>query len=155
MITIRKAVRGDARAIWDIRRAAIRQGSRGHYPPETVETWAGGDYLESYPDKVSDSHYVATCDGIIVGAGAIELQSGEITAMCVHPEHMGRGIGARIMRHLEVLAKEAGLESVSLDASLNAAPFYRACGFRGEATSTYKSPRGYSLDCIPMRKRLA
>ncbi|MGA2069083.1 MAG: hypothetical protein ABSG86_29280, partial [Thermoguttaceae bacterium] len=37
---------------------------------------------------------------------------------------------------------------------LNAAEFYRSCGFVGEAIGLYQSPRGITLDCIPMTKVL-
>ncbi|MFT4929561.1 MAG: hypothetical protein ACI8WB_005695 [Phenylobacterium sp.] len=49
---------------------------------------------------------------------------------------------------------EMGLTQVKLDATLNAAEFYRSCGFVGDKVSTYNSPRGFEMACIPMLKRL-
>lgn len=57
-----------------------------------------------------------------------------------------------MMQHLETLARSAGLAEIRLDASLNAAPFYRSLGFSGDEVSLYHSPRGFSLACIPMVK---
>ena len=51
-------------------------------------------------------------------------------------------------------AREAGLAEVMLHATLNAAPFYRTCGFVGETVCVYTSPRGIRLDCVPMRKEI-
>jgi hypothetical protein len=37
---------------------------------------------------------------------------------------------------------------------LNAASFYRACGYVGEQPAIYHSPSGLELACIPMTKRI-
>ncbi|WP_267967277.1 GNAT family N-acetyltransferase [Pseudomonas sp. AA27] len=67
----------------------------------------------------------------------------------------GRGIARRMLEHLEGIARAEGLETVHLDATLNAAAFYRNCGYVGDALSTYQSPFGLELSCIPMRKAMA
>lgn len=65
------------------------------------------------------------------------------------------GVARRMMTHLEQIAREAGLPEMKLNSTLNAAAFYRRCGFDGDAVSTYHSPRGFQLDCIPMTKNLS
>jgi GNAT superfamily N-acetyltransferase len=67
---------------------------------------------------------------------------------------MKRGIGAAMMRHLETLARSHGLQELTLDSTLTAAPFYRALGFEGDEIAPYRSPRGLTMDCVPMTKRL-
>ena len=84
----------------------------------------------------------------------IDLKSGKVDAMFVHPSRIGTGVGRRILFYLEELAHEAGLAHVSLESTLNAASFYRACGYVGQTAAKYESPRGISLDCIPMKKSL-
>ena len=37
---------------------------------------------------------------------------------------------------------------------LNAADFYRRCGYVGDEQAIYHSPSGLQLACIPMRKHL-
>ena len=64
------------------------------------------------------------------------------------------GVGRRILSYLEELALEAGLAQMSVESTLNAAPFYRVSGFVGEMVGKYESPRGISLDCIQMEKSL-
>jgi hypothetical protein len=63
---------------------------------------------------------------------------------------MRTGIGRQVLQDLEKLALQAVLTELSLDA----APFYRACGFVGNSVAKYESPRGIDLDCIPMTKKL-
>jgi GNAT superfamily N-acetyltransferase len=154
MITIRKAKRDDAHSIWDIRNAAIMDQCKGHYPPEALETWTGGEMTERFMDAVEQSFHVAVLDGRIVGTGKIGLESGKVDAIFVHPLHMRAGIGRLMLSHLESLALDAGLEQLSLESTLNAAAFYRACGFAGDSVAKYESPRGLSLDCVPMTKTL-
>jgi GNAT superfamily N-acetyltransferase len=89
-----------------------------------------------------------------VGTGMVNLESGKVDAIFVDPAHMGAGVGKKIMSHLESLARQHGLTELHLESTLNAAPFYRSCGFRGEQVAVYNSPRGISLACIPMDKRL-
>ncbi|MBG8559463.1 N-acetyltransferase [Pseudomonas sp. FBF18] len=60
----------------------------------------------------------------------------------------------QMLAFLEALARNLGLAQVNLDATLNAAAFYRQCGYVGEATALYHSPRGIDLACVPMTKVL-
>ncbi len=84
----------------------------------------------------------------------VNLENGQIDAIFIHPAHMRKGIGVAMMQHLEVQARQASLATLKLDATLNAAPFYRACGFTGSQTAQYQSSRGITLVCIPMMKSL-
>jgi len=154
LISIRKADENDAQAVWDIRNDAINSQCTGHYPPELLGIWTAGEMTDQFVKTVAERFYVATLDDHVVGTGMIDLESGEVGAMFVHPSRMRTGVGRRILTYLESLALEAGLAHLSLESTLNAAPFYRACGFAGETTAKYKSPRGISLNCIPMKKSL-
>ena len=154
MIAIRKACKVDAQEIWDIRKAAISSQCKGHYSPKELEIWTNGEMTNQFMDAIEDSFYVATLDGRVVGTGMINLESGKVDAIFVHPSHMRTGIGRQVLLHLEKLALDAGLTLLSLDSTLNAAPFYREHGFVGDSVAKYESPRGISLSCIPMIKSL-
>ena len=154
VIIIRKANKVDAQEIWDIRNAAIKSQCIGHYSPAEVEIWTTGEITEQFTKALEDGFYVATLDGHVVATGMINLESGQVDAIFVHPSHMRNGIGCLVLLHLERLALAAGLTQLSLDSTLNAARFYRARGFVGNSVAKYESPRGISLDCIPMTKRL-
>ena len=110
---------------------------------------------DQFVQCVAQQFHVATVDGIVVGTGFIALTDRRLDAIFVRPDMMGRGIGKRIVAFLVDLGRSAGLTVLRLDSTLNAAPFYRRCGFVGDAIGVYRSPRGISLDCIPMTKWIA
>lgn len=154
MLAITKAHNDDAQEIWDIRNAAIRSECKDHYSREELEVWTSGGTTEQFLTVVEDHFYVAILHGHVVGTGMINLEEGKVDAIFVHPSHVRAGIGRQLLFYLEKLAVEAGLAELCLDSTLNAAPFYRKCGFIGDSVAQYKSPRGVSLDCIPMIKKL-
>ena len=91
---------------------------------------------------------------LLHGTGMIDLTTGKIDAIFVHPAYMKRGIGTGMVRYLEALARSHGLPKLRLESTLNAAPFYRSLGFEGDEIAQYRSPRGLTMDCVPMTKRL-
>jgi GNAT superfamily N-acetyltransferase len=153
-LKIRKASAADAAAAWQIRNAAILSQCKGHYPPESLAIWTDGEITEHFIQFVVEQFYVATVDDAVVATGMIDGKTGRLDAIFVRPEMMGRGIGKQMVSFLEDIGRAAGLTELALDSTLNAAEFYRRCGFVGEAIGQYQSPRGITLDCIPMTKVL-
>lgn len=153
-LTIRKATADDAPAAWSIRSEAIRHACNGFYADDLLELWTAGDMPDGFVEFVVRQFYVAMADGIVAGTGSINLEDGKLDGIFVRPDMMGNGIGKRIVAFCEELGRRAGLTSLRLEATLNAAPFYRRCGFVGDVIAVYRSPRGISLDCFPMTKRI-
>ncbi len=104
---------------------------------------------------VENTGHVAVIDNQVTASGMLDLQTGQVDAVFVDPAYMGRGIGRKMMEYLEERAREAQLPHLILDSTLNAADFYRRCGFVGERIAQYQSPRGLTLACVPMIKHLA
>ncbi|SLM64159.1 MULTISPECIES: GNAT family N-acetyltransferase [Dickeya] len=153
-VTFRKAMRTDAHAAFALRNRAIIQGCAEHYPPDSLQRWAGGPLSQSFENTVTDRFYLAEHAQRIVATGMINLDNGMIDAIFVEPDVMGQGIGRAMMQYLEGKARSAGLKELHLEASLNAAAFYHSLGFCGDEPSLHHSPRGFSLACIPMVKSL-
>ncbi|WP_144057428.1 GNAT family N-acetyltransferase [Novipirellula maiorica] len=153
-LVIRKAERRDAIPAWNIRNAAILAECTGHYSDEQLANWTGGEITEQFIDAVSQHWYVATANESVVGTGMLDCSTGQVDAIFTRPDRMGFGIGRAMLAHLERLAAESGLAQLTLDSTLNAAAFYRKCGFVGDQLSVYKSPRGISLACIVMSKQI-
>lgn len=151
-LTIRKAKADDAPAAWAIRSAAIRRACKGFYADEILERWTTGDMPDEFVEFFVRQFYVAVVDGIVVGTGSVDLENGKVDGIFVRPDMMGRGVGKRLVAFCEELGRHAGLTRLTLEATLNAAPFYRRCGFVGEVIGVYQSPRGFSMDCVPMTK---
>ncbi|MGI9278041.1 MAG: GNAT family N-acetyltransferase [Endozoicomonas sp.] len=149
---IRKAQRSDAQKAFELRTLAIRSECKAHYSDEVLTLWTEGSATEKFMDTVEQKFHVVMMEGEVAGTGMINTENGMIDAIFVDPQFMGMGVARMMMAHLEQLAKEAGLCQMKLDSTLNAAPFYRRCGFTGDKVSTYHSPRGIQLACIPMTK---
>jgi putative acetyltransferase len=71
-----------------------------------------------------------------VGLGVIVPQNAELRACYVHPNAARKGVGSALVREIERIAREHGVSQLHLDSSVNAEPFYLACGYavveRGE-----------------------
>ncbi|WBA13677.1 GNAT family N-acetyltransferase [Salinivibrio proteolyticus] len=154
MITIRKANQSDAQAIFDLRNRAILAKCSAHYTEEQLSLWTQGSVSERFIADVVDTFYVSEIDGQVIGSGKLNAQTGLVDAIFVEPDYSGRGAAKKMLQFLEQLAREQGLLLLTLESTLNAAPFYRACGFVGDEVSTYHSPKGIRLDCVPMEKPL-
>ncbi|QIR06279.1 GNAT family N-acetyltransferase [Salinivibrio costicola] len=154
MITIRKANQNDAQAIFDLRNRAILTKCSAHYTEEQLSLWTQGNVSERFITDVVDTFYVSEIDGQVIGSGKLNTQTGLVDAIFVEPDYSGRGAAKKMLQFLEQLAREQGLLLLTLESTLNAAPFYRACGFVGDEVSTYHSPKGIRLDCVPMEKPL-
>lgn len=151
---IRKACADDAAAAWEIRNAAILSQCQGHYPPELLAIWTNGAFPDEFIQFVVEQFYVAVVDDAVVGTGMINRDTGHLDAIMVRPDMMRRGIGKQMVSFLEDIGRAAGLTKLTLDSTLNAAEFYRSCGFVGEAKGMFQSLRGIALDCVPMTKVL-
>lgn len=154
MIVIRKAVKPDAQAIYELRNRAILEKCSGSYNPEQLTLWTQGGISENFIQDIVDTFYVSEIDGKVIGSGKLNTETGMIDAIFVDPDFFGKGAAKLMLSFLENLGLESGLALLKLESTMNAAPFYRSCGFIGDVVSTYHSPRGLSLDCIPMEKSL-
>jgi len=148
----RKASKEDAQEILDLRNAAISFQCSESYSECEIENWTNISLSSSFINLVADHCYVATVNSFIVATGMINLETGKLDALFVHPQYMRAGIGKHMMILLESLALQAGLKQLHLESTLNAVKFYRSLGFIGDTFSKYQTSKGLSLACLPMTK---
>lgn len=79
--------------------------------------------------------YVATLDHQIVGCGAIHYSKkssseGTLKTIFVLPEFHGQGIGQQILKHLEQVAIQLGVQRLLANASITAYDFYLRNGYQ-------------------------
>ncbi|WP_423744677.1 GNAT family N-acetyltransferase (plasmid) [Haladaptatus sp. SPP-AMP-3] len=159
MPSIRRATEADAKPILDLRCASIRAFGTERYHEEQVERWAehpfgSAPYLESIRNE-SESVAVAEGNGELAGFGRVELDSGVVSAVYVHPDYARNGVGSALLSHLESVARDAGVDSLSLHASLNAVPFYEGHGYERISTVTHEVTGGVELACVEMRRDIS
>ncbi|MBN3766126.1 GNAT family N-acetyltransferase [Burkholderia sp. Ac-20365] len=156
MIEIRRATRMDAPAAWEIRKTAILAQCVGHYPLTSLLAWTDGAPGDKWANLVAErDFYVALHEGSVAATGMLTPSTRQVDAIFVSPSHMGKGLGRHMLSFIEARATDHALDSLRLDATLNAASFYRRFGWSGEAISTYRSPGGLELACIPMTKTIS
>ncbi|WP_108946384.1 GNAT family N-acetyltransferase [Shewanella halifaxensis] len=155
MISIRKARASDVEAIYSIRSRSILAKCADFYSAQQLQTWTQGSVTNEFIADVVDNFFVSVIDNKVIGSGKLNTTTGMLDAIFVEPECFGQGAAKKMLAFLEALAIEHQLSCLKLDSTLNAASFYRSCGFSGEQVSTYHSPRGINLDCVPMYKNLS
>ena len=127
MLQIKPATPEDAQAAFDIRLLAIRSQCIGAYTREQMMSWTRGSAADGYNALMDKAFYLGWVQGEPVVTGMLDLEN---------------------------LARQLAIDTLVLDATLNAAGFYRARGYVGDEQAVYHSPSGLVLACIPMTKRL-
>jgi putative acetyltransferase len=163
-LSIRRARAGDGETIRRIHLASIRGLGGRAYPEEVVEAWAHDRDPEEYPiDEDDTAVFLAEQAGSVVGFGWITYGGdpdfraavdGKIGAVYVHPSVARQGVGTTIYQALETRAREAGLESLGLWASLPAVPFYEAQGYERVREVEYEFDDGVTGLTLEMKKGL-
>ncbi len=72
--------------------------------------------------------FVAKLDGQIVGT--VSLGGGKLHSMFVEPSHQGKGIGIKLVEHLEAHAANVRLVTLWLSSSVTARPFYEKLNYQ-------------------------
>ena len=90
---------------------------------------------------VGDVTLVEEVEGCVVAFAQLDLRIGAVERVYVSPSFARRGIAARLLARLEAIAQEQGLSRLSIDATLNAVPFYESVATLpfGYASTSYKA----------------
>lgn len=164
-LSIRRAREADAEAIRDVHLASIGGLGDVQYTDEQVAAWAHDRDPADYPIGEEDTTvFLAERSGSIVGFGYVSMEpdeafeaevDGKIAAIYVHPAMARQGIGTTIYQALETRAREVGLDSLGLWASLNAVPFYEVHGYSKVRELPYEFDDTVEGTVVEMRKPLA
>jgi N-acetylglutamate synthase-like GNAT family acetyltransferase len=153
--SLRRATAADASAMWDVRCDAIRQTCRSHYPVDLLERWASTPLPETFGQRIEDEYVVVgTLDSRIVGFASLKASEELVDAVFVSPDAGRRGLGRQLLAQLEEVAVKLGLQTLRVNASLNAAPFYAAAGYEAISEDIYTTSAGVAIECVRMRKSL-
>ncbi len=153
MLKIRRARQEDCHSIGSVHAAAVRAISTALYTPDEIQAWAVPRKPESYEESIrSKDFFVADEDGAILGFGVLNQEIAEVEAVYVSPGAVRRGIGLELLRKLEERARAQGIQQLSLNASLNAVPFYEKAGYVAQQRAKYRLLTGVEIACVPMLK---
>ena len=157
-VTVRLLAPGELRLYLDIVTRAIRGLAVSHYSAEAIAGWVPhvtDEYVDLLTMNVDgEVRLLAELDGLPAGIGALVPQTSELRACYVLPEMARRGVGRALVREIERLAREGGLNELELAGSLNAEAFYLEQGYRARERGEVKLSNGHTLACVWMEKDL-
>jgi N-acetylglutamate synthase-like GNAT family acetyltransferase len=127
-VTIRRAKAGDAAAISTLVIRTLHETNATFYTAAVIESVAANFSVEQVAARMAERFVlVATIADRVVGTASLE--QGTIRTVFVSPDRQGRRIGAALMARIVDIAREQGLDSLTVPSSINAEPFYRKLRF--------------------------
>lgn len=148
--TLRTATADDAQRMHELHLAAVRTLCRDHYTPTIMEGWLANRSPHGYLRGISSGAvFVAEMGQHVVGFS--EDAPGEIVAVFVDPAYTHRGIGSLLLEHA-ISRAAVGQQSVCLESTLNAVPFYERFGFAQVAHSAVRRNQ-VEVPVVVMRRR--
>ncbi len=152
---IRTATADDAEAVAQLHRASILRGCVADYSAAQIRAWVAVLTPDVYPRLIESTYFrVALDDDAIAGFAATTIGEELVNAVYVAPFAMGRGFGQALLADAEEALRTAGRQTARLNATLNAAEFYRWLGYVDEGVASNRLPGGVALACVAMRKPL-
>jgi putative acetyltransferase len=127
---VRSYREGDAEALAEVFHRSVREGAARRYSAAAVAAWSP----ELRPAEVWEKRLegtdtiVATEDGVLIGFMNIDAK-GYLDLAFVLPEVMGKGVADAIYAVLEGRARATGLDTLTVQASLLAEPFFARQGW--------------------------
>jgi GNAT superfamily N-acetyltransferase len=159
-LSIRSAKPEDAASIIHVHYAAVHGIGPEFYPPEVIEDWsrkpdeARYKWMRELIAQGESIVIVGEEQSSILGFGIVIPKLMELQALYVSPAASGQGVGPAILRELENRAASQGIARLQLNASLNAAVFYRRHGYETLSHSALRLSDEHEMECIRMGKDL-
>jgi putative acetyltransferase len=136
---IREGTLADREAITRTHVASIRGVEGSVYDDEELAVWKSGAAATSYPlDDPDVVFFVAEREGEIAGFAEASIVEAELDKLYVAPAYQHRGIATSLSEAIDRRLRSRGVESVSVEASMNAVPFYERVGY--ERVGTHQKP---------------
>jgi GNAT superfamily N-acetyltransferase len=128
-LNIRQATLADAPRIHELHLASVRALCAPSYDQAAIDGWLTGRSSESYLSGIAEgATFIAETSTRIVGF--CEAIPGEVRAVFVEPQSVGKGVGTALLSRALSLAAVGHSGPVRLESTLNAVTFYEHFGFR-------------------------
>lgn len=124
---IRKFKDSDTEELAQMHNETIRTINVKDYPKKQIEVWAGPKLaIRKYPkDRI---RFIALDKNKIVGFGA--FKDDDITAVYVHKDYVGKGVGKELLKKLEYTAYKKGVRKIKCVSTITAKDFYEKHGYK-------------------------
>lgn len=154
-IHIRYALPEDREDICLVQSAAVRSLHSGPYAPDIIEAWSVALTPEAAVEEMKApdmTWFVAELSGKVVGFSS--MQKHEVSALYVHPDYQGTGIGSKLLARVETEALKHGISRITLFASMNSRHFYEAHGYHVIREVLYPLNNEDCMTTLAMEKEL-
>lgn len=158
MIELRPLTVDDLSVARYIHTAAFARAAQGHYSAADIEAFDQFVRSARYADLMLGNPAVAAWLGQdMVGTaawspGEAKSPTARIFGVFVRPMFTGEGIGRRVVGHVEEEARDAGYPALEAAATLNAAGFFEAIGYRVVRGGAWALPTGREIAVTFLRK---
>lgn len=156
---LRPARPEDAAGILNTHYHAVHESARPFYTAEICACWSpplSPERIAHYRDHTLEQEFtlVAEQNKAIMGFGVVECDNAYLKAVYVHPRFAAQGVGRALLGALEAEAREQGVETLKLKASLNARDFYLSQGYTLREHGQHRLNGGLEMACVHMQKFL-
>ncbi len=158
MIELRRLSVDDLSVVRYLHAAAFALAAEGHYTAADIEAFDRFVRSPRYADLMLGNPAVAAWLGQdMVGTAAWSPGEGRsptarVFGVFVRPMFTGEGIGRRLVAHVEAEAHAGGYPAFEAAATLNAAGFFEALGYRFVRGATWALPSGPEIPVTFLRK---
>jgi GNAT superfamily N-acetyltransferase len=127
-IQVRPFLPEDASRLAEIVQRCLREINRRDYSAEIIDRMCAHFTAQRFVElSTSRRIYVAVVDQ--VAAGTVSRDGNKVYTMFVDPDLANRGIGRRLMSHIETLAMQEGHDFMETGASITGHGFYHKLGY--------------------------
>lgn len=158
-VTFRAYDGGDLAVVRGLHRESFAALAASHYTADQIAAHDAFVAADAYADDLARSNVTLAEDPakrLIATAGWIALAGEPATArirkLFVAPDLARRGLGRRLLAHVETAARAAGHHRFFLRAYLNAVPLYEGAGYRAERAGVMTLSGGVEMPVLFMRK---
>jgi len=153
---IRKASSADKEKISRLHIASIKKLCSKHYTSEQIDAWSSILTPSIYDQALRKKEFLIAYNSQqdFIGIGILDVENAEVSAIYVHPDATGKGIGSKLLYKLEKIARNSNIRKITVHSTLNAKGFYTAHGYSEQELTFHTLPNGLKLECIRMLKTL-
>ncbi|GAB6905894.1 GCN5-related N-acetyltransferase [Desulfosarcina cetonica] len=153
---IRKACSSDKGNIWKLHVASIRKLCVNHYTPEQLNAWTSVLTPSVYDQALKEKVFLVAHDSQqdLIGIGIFDVGCAEVSAIYIHPDATGKGVGSQLLNELETIARKSNIFKITVYSTLNAKGFYMVHGYLEQELTFHDLSNGSKLECIRMFKNL-
>ncbi len=156
MYNIRSATIDDIDAICSLVSKSVFELCKEYYTESELEAYLANLLKKiHYNELLSDRILIVACENnVIVGFTQYDPSQSAVDAIYVLPNHTGKGVGTRMLRYIEDVARSLKKEEIIIAALKNAVGFYEKSKYIFQNTSLITCKDGTKFESVELKKQL-